>query len=85
MEHLITKAAAKLGGLAKLAAALGESVQTVSNWRERGVPIHKCAQLEQVTEAQVTRRELRPNDWHRIWPELVTDDFPAPQPNAAAA
>ena len=71
MEHLIARAADKMGGLAKLAAAMGESVQTVSNWRERGVPVHKCAQFERVTDGEVSRRELRPDDWATIWPELA--------------
>ncbi len=70
MDHIDTAAAA-CGGLAKLAEVMGESAQTVSNWRARGVPIQKCAQLERATAGIVTRRDLRPDDWHRIWPELV--------------
>lgn len=27
--------------------------------------------IEQATGGAVTRQELRPNDWMRIWPELV--------------
>lgn len=29
------------------------------------------AQLELNTGGKVTRKELRPDDWHLIWPELV--------------
>ena len=28
--------------------------------------------IERATNGQVTRRELRPNDWQQIWPELAT-------------
>jgi DNA-binding transcriptional regulator YdaS (Cro superfamily) len=27
--------------------------------------------IEQVTNGAVTRKDLRPDDWHLIWPELV--------------
>lgn len=39
--------------------------------------------IERETGRQVTRRDLRPNDWWLIWPELVTDDYPIPQVKAA--
>ncbi len=41
-----------------------------------------CVAIEQATDAAVTRRDLRPDDWHRIWPELVTPEHPAPEPAA---
>jgi len=33
-------------------------------------PIY-CAAIERATNGQVTRRDLRPQDWHLIWPELA--------------
>ena len=30
-----------------------------------------CVSIEKATSGQVTRQELRPNDWQAIWPELV--------------
>lgn len=88
MDHIETAAGA-CGGLAKLAELMGESAQTVSNWRARGVPIQKCAQLERATAGIVTRRDLRPNDWDRIWPELVDAEgapaAPAAQEHSHAA
>lgn len=30
-----------------------------------------CVLIEQATQKAVTRQELRPDDWQRIWPELV--------------
>lgn len=38
-----------------------------------------CVLVEINTAGAVTRRDLRPDDWHRIWPELVTAEHPAPQ------
>lgn len=31
-----------------------------------------CVRIEQATKGAVSRKDLRPDDWHRIWPELVT-------------
>lgn len=36
----------------------------------RPVPICHCANIELGTSGLVTRKELRPDDWHLIWPEL---------------
>ena len=30
-----------------------------------------CVAIESVTSGAVTRRDLRPDDWHLIWPELA--------------
>jgi DNA-binding transcriptional regulator YdaS (Cro superfamily) len=30
-----------------------------------------CAAIEAHTGGEVRRWDLRPNDWHRIWPELI--------------
>ena len=35
--------------------------------------------VERESAHVVTRRDLRPDDWWLIWPELVTKDFPAPE------
>lgn len=43
-----------------------------------------CVAIEQATDGAVTRKDLRPDDWHRIWPELVDADHPAPIEKAAA-
>jgi DNA-binding transcriptional regulator YdaS (Cro superfamily) len=37
-----------------------------------------CVAIEQATEGRVRRWDLRPEDWHRIWPELIgTEGAPA--------
>ena len=46
-----------------------------------------CVAIEHETFGEVTRKDLRPADWHKIWPELNraggrrasdrTEDFPS--------
>ncbi len=38
--------------------------------------------IERATNGAVTRRDLRPDDWHEIWPELATTN-PSTEPAAA--
>ena len=59
-------------GAAGLAVALGETIQTVWNWRARGFPPNKCKAIERVTGVSV--RELRPNDWRDYWPEPAREN-----------
>jgi len=33
-----------------------------------------CRKLEDITKGMVTRQELRPRDWHEIWPELAQQE-----------
>jgi DNA-binding transcriptional regulator YdaS (Cro superfamily) len=83
MSTALMKAAEVAGGMTRLAEACRASVQTVSNWRKRGVPVDHCAAIEQATDRQVMRWDLRPDDWHRIWPELI-GQAGAPQVKQAA-
>lgn len=77
----IERAAQCLGSQSILAAKLGVTRGAVPQWRMSGrvVPIEHCVAIERLTAGAVTRRDLRPGDWHRIWPELVTAEHPAPQ------
>lgn len=67
--HPLDLAAVHVGGAAKLAGLLDVSVQAISNWKDRGVPIERCLPIERATGGAVTRRDLR-DDWRDIWPEL---------------
>ena len=66
------------GSQAALASVLTEhlpyriSQQRVWNWLHRGdrIGADQCLAIERATNGAVTRQELRPNDWHLIWPEL---------------
>lgn len=64
------------GAIATLAEAIGGHGPDVSSWSSgaRAVPISRCCAIEQATNGAVTRRELRPDDWQQIWPELANDD-----------
>lgn len=62
-----------MGGVGKLAGAIGIGQAAVSNWRARSTlidPLH-CVAIEVATAGTVTRKMLRPNDWQQIWPELA--------------
>mgnify|MGYP001009187826 CR=1 FL=1 len=73
------------GRQALLAKHLDVSASEVNQWKSgaRSVPAPHCPAIEQWSEGAITRRDLRPKDWHRIWPELVTPDHPAPVEEAA--
>jgi DNA-binding transcriptional regulator YdaS (Cro superfamily) len=36
----------------------------------RKMPARHCPAVERATDLQVTRQDLRPNDWAQYWPEL---------------
>lgn len=63
-----------LGSYAAIARAAQVQPPTVHEWKSGGrpVPIEKCVLIEQATKGEVTRKMLRPDDWHRIWPELIS-------------
>lgn len=67
------------GSMHALALALDVKPPTVSEWRKnlRPIPPKRCVQIEQTTNGQVTRRDLRPDDWHEIWPELANPSHEA--------
>lgn len=62
-----------VGSQASLASSIGVKQQHVWNWLNRGdaIPTEYCYPIEQATKGAVTRQDLRPDDWQRIWPELV--------------
>jgi DNA-binding transcriptional regulator YdaS (Cro superfamily) len=63
----------KRGRLNELAQAIGAHTPDVSRWakNKRPVPITHCFSIEEATGGVVTRKDLRPDDWHLIWPELA--------------
>ena len=63
------------GSQAALASICGVVQGAVANWKSRGnVPPEYCPAIERATNGAVTRRDLRPEDWQRIWPELATQE-----------
>lgn len=73
MKEAIQHAVSVLGGQSRLAAALGVTPPAIAEWRKgtRPVPLERCVQIERATSGAVRRWDLRPDDWHLIWPELV--------------
>ncbi len=82
----IQAAARILGNQAALARALGVTPVVVGQWLKpevatgRAVPPKQCVRIEQLTNGQVTRQELRPDDWEAIWPELAQSPTQSTQP-----
>ncbi len=69
-NHLST---AGRGSASLLGREIGVSPVLISQWAngDRPVPVERCVAIERATKGVVTRRDLRPNDWHLIWPELA--------------
>ena len=88
-EH-ISRACSAAGGQAELARQLGVSPAAVAQWRSgrRPLPIRHVMTIERATAGAVTRRDLRPDDAHLIWPDLAESEPntpPAPADQAQAA
>lgn len=66
-----------VGSQRALAKALSIAPTAVSQWRKaeeeggRPVPPKQCVRIERITDGRVSRRDLRPDDWRDIWPELA--------------
>lgn len=78
------------GRTAQLAQALGlrnpRNPALISQWSTgiRDVPVERCVAIEKFSDGAVRRWDLRPDDWHEIWPELVGHPH-APRLRRAAA
>ena len=72
----VREACELMGGMNKLAKKLGLPPPVVSAWAAgtRPVPIIRCVEIEELTGGEVTRKQLRPDDWWQIWPELRGED-----------
>jgi DNA-binding transcriptional regulator YdaS (Cro superfamily) len=48
--------------------------QQVWNWLNRGdeIPAQYCPAIEKLCSGSVSRKDLRPEDWQKIWPELAS-------------
>lgn len=61
------------GRAARVAAEVGLHVAFLSQIARgvRPVPADRAPALERASGGRVRRWDMRPADWHRIWPELV--------------
>lgn len=71
--NILTYLAARKMSQADFAKVLGVSQGLVCQWikKRRPVAADRCVAIERATFGAVTRRDLRPDDWHLIWPELA--------------
>lgn len=61
------------GALRALARQIDAHEPDVSRWAsgERPIPLRYAALIERATGGAVTRQDMFPEDWPRIWPELA--------------
>jgi DNA-binding transcriptional regulator YdaS (Cro superfamily) len=61
------------GHATKLARDLAVSPSYLSQMAGGQSPIspERCVEIEKRTKGRVTRKDLRPKDWQKIWPELA--------------
>ena len=64
-----------LGGTAKVAKMCKCDNATVSTWRKRGIPhghlLFLAARIEKESHGLVGRKDLFPNNFWLIWPEML--------------
>lgn len=75
------------GRAAWLARAIGVRPVMISQWMAgKSVSVTSALAIEHATGGVVARWDLRPDDWHLIWPELVgTEGAPLITQSAPAA
>lgn len=76
----VRRACEIVGGVNRLAALIGVTPPTVSQWRtgDRNVPIARCPAIERITGGAVTCEELRPDvDW-AVLRGQIADPSPGP-------
>lgn len=75
--HVVDLLAYLAGGLSALGESLGHiTPQSISHWKDRGIPVDRCGAINKLYGVPVWR--LRPHDWHEHWPMLVgTEGAPA--------
>ena len=68
------------GSIRELARRIDAHPPDVSRWAsgKRAVPEKSAVAIERETHGAVTRRDLRPDDWQQIWPELALAAAQAP-------
>ena len=74
MNKLEAWADAERGRISALSSALAVSyVFALLMVRgKKPVPIHHALAIEQFTGGEVTRKDMLPDVWQKVWPELAT-------------
>lgn len=81
-EHLASLDPAKEANLAAASGATVGHLRNVASGFRSASPVLASA-IERATAGAVTRRDLRPDDWQSIWPELDKPARKAKQQEAA--
>lgn len=60
------------GGVSEFAKSLGVSTSYLCQMASGAAPIphERAVEIEGLSDGAVTRRDMFPEKWHRIWPEL---------------
>ena len=60
------------GNSSRFARKLKATASETHCWAtgKRPVPIKRCVQIEKLTGGAVTRKDLRPHDYHEIWTDI---------------
>lgn len=68
----------KHGRAVTLARGVNVSAPTVANWVSGKCPVpeKRCVQIERFTSGEVSRADLRPDDFWLIWPDLTAPSNP---------
>jgi DNA-binding transcriptional regulator YdaS (Cro superfamily) len=69
-KEALERAIALYPTLKAFSEEIGETYQVVQQWKINGVPPEKCVAVERASHGVTTRKDLRPDDWESIWPEL---------------
>lgn len=78
-----------LGGTTCVARKTRVRPPSVHEWRKkRSIPLDKlvliACEIEQASGMEIRRWQLCPDDWRRIWPELIGTDGAPDLPPASA-
>lgn len=73
------------GNATALAEGLGIPVTYLSQMASgaRAITAERASTIERLTSRQLMRWDLRPDDWHLIWPELIGTEGSPPVPTPA--
>ncbi len=71
--NLKTYCLQKRGRQSELAKAIGAHASDLSDWvhDKRPIPFPYGSPIESASGGLVTRQEMFPHDWRRLWPELA--------------
>lgn len=76
MEILKTWLSAERGRGVRLAAFLHVPASFVAKMAsgDKSIPLEHATAIEKFTSGVVTRKDIRPDDWQDIWPELASSE-----------